>query len=207
MRIYTALMADETAEDMFKDLPKAMIDCYPWAESGGYRPVAFGQVCRTGAGLCVRLTAYESEPKAVYRSANDPVYRDSCLEFFINPFPDGNAFCDFELNANGALLLGHFNDGVFRLVDYCGRWDFKVKCKVENGAAPFWSVEFFVPYAFLSEMFPGFDADTASIMRVNFYKCGDETEKPHYGCWSPVRAEKPDFFRPECFGILKLEEK
>lgn len=36
----------------------------------------------------------------------------------------------------------------------------------------------------------------------NFYKCGDETEFPHYGAWSPVRTLSPDFHRPEFFGTL-----
>ena len=36
----------------------------------------------------------------------------------------------------------------------------------------------------------------------NFYKCGDETEFPHYGMWSEAVSDTPDFHRPECFGRL-----
>ena len=42
-------------------------------------------------------------------------------------------------------------------------------------------------------------------MKGNFYKCGDDTKYPHFGCWNEVVWEEPDFHRPECFGDLILE--
>jgi hypothetical protein len=42
------------------------------------------------------------------------------------------------------------------------------------------------------------------IFRANFYKCGDKLTVPHYLSWNPVGAEKPDFHRPEYFGLLKF---
>ena len=41
-------------------------------------------------------------------------------------------------------------------------------------------------------------------MRANFYKCGDKTLKPHFLSWSPIQSEKPDFHRPEDFGIINF---
>ena len=41
-------------------------------------------------------------------------------------------------------------------------------------------------------------------MRGNFYKC-DESVHPHFGVWNPVATPQPDFHRPECFGILRLQ--
>ena len=43
------------------------------------------------------------------------------------------------------------------------------------------------------------------IANANFYKCGDETQKPHYLSWSPVKTSKPDFHSPEYFGKLIFE--
>jgi hypothetical protein len=43
------------------------------------------------------------------------------------------------------------------------------------------------------------------VARANFYKCGDETETPHFGAWSPVQTPQPDFHRPEFFGRLVFE--
>jgi hypothetical protein len=38
----------------------------------------------------------------------------------------------------------------------------------------------------------------------NFYKCGDETEYPHFGCWNLIASPVPDFHRPEYFGEIVL---
>jgi hypothetical protein len=42
------------------------------------------------------------------------------------------------------------------------------------------------------------------IFRANFYKCGDRLSVPHYLTWNPVGTVKPDYHRPEYFGILKF---
>ena len=43
------------------------------------------------------------------------------------------------------------------------------------------------------------------IANANFYKCGDDTTKPHYLSWNPVKTENPDFHRPEFFGTLNFK--
>ena len=43
------------------------------------------------------------------------------------------------------------------------------------------------------------------ISSANFYKCGDDTTKPHYISWNPVKSINPDFHRPEHFGILNFQ--
>ena len=84
-------------------IEKAPIDCYPWG--GDYRPRAYGQCAfLPGRGLAVRLTAWEREPKAVYTANGDPVYKDSCLEFFASFDAHSQKYMNFEMNANGAYL-------------------------------------------------------------------------------------------------------
>ena len=39
----------------------------------------------------------------------------------------------------------------------------------------------------------------------NFYKCADGTDSMHFVSWSPIPTAKPDFHRPEFFGILIFE--
>jgi hypothetical protein len=43
------------------------------------------------------------------------------------------------------------------------------------------------------------------VSNANFYKCGDDTTKRHYLSWNPVKTPKPDFHRPEYFGILNFQ--
>ena len=42
------------------------------------------------------------------------------------------------------------------------------------------------------------------VLKANFYKCGDKLSVPHYLSWNPVTTEKPDFHRPEYFGLLEF---
>ena len=182
----------------FDRAPKAPIACCPWA-AYPTAPKACGAVCYTDEALLVRLTCFEQSPKITYYQPNEPVYKDSCLEFFINPLPGQNTFCDFECNAAGTLLLGHFHEGSFGLLDPAARPDFQVKAVRESD---FWQVDLTLPASFLEQTFPGFRFADGGEMAVNFYKCGDETDHPHYSCWSPIEDEKPNFFHAENFGIL-----
>lgn len=201
-RIYTAFPAEGQPID-FSRAHKAEIDCYPWDDGDGYRPRAYGQVVYDRENLFVRLACRERDPLVTYDRPNQPVYQDSCLEFFINPTPERDTFMDFELNAAGVLLLGHYRDGDFRLLDPESRPDFDIRCE-RDPAEGWWSVQLRIPFSFLREVF-GLDGDCPKSMAVNLYKCGDHTTHPHYGCWSPIPSGgKPDFFRSDCFGTLLL---
>ena len=202
MPIYEAPKAKLGTTDPFSEAPKAMIDYCPWADYPT-APKAYGQVCYTKDAILVRLTAFEADPKITFFKPNEPVYEDSCLEFFINPLPGKDTFCDFECNANGTLLLGFYNEGDFGFLDPKTRPDFHVKASRanEDGEAC-WKVEYTIPASFLETTFEGFSFEEGGDIHINFYKCGDKTTVPHYSCWSPILSEKISFFRSEFFGTL-----
>ena len=70
----------------FSRAEKAMISNYKWTE--GYTPEAYAQLIYVeNKGFALRMTAMESNPKAEYKARfGDPVYKDSCLEFFVKKF-------------------------------------------------------------------------------------------------------------------------
>ena len=37
---------------------------------------------------------------------------------------------------------------------------------------------------------------------ANFYKCGDKTERPHYGVWHLIPLDKPDYHQPKYLGKI-----
>jgi len=54
---------------------------------------AYGQMGYiAGKEWIVKLTAYEKNPMATYTQDNDPVYRDSALEVFLNFMPEKEYF-------------------------------------------------------------------------------------------------------------------
>jgi len=41
--------------------------------------------------------------------------------------------------------------------------------------------------------------------KANFFKCGDDTQQPHFLSWQPIDTPRPDFHRPEFFGFLQFD--
>ena len=186
----------------FSRAEKAMISNYKWTE--GYTPEAYAQlVCVEGRGFALRMTAIESNPKAVYTKFDEPVYTDSCLEFFVSFNNESNKYMNFEMNSNGAFLAAVRTDRANKTSIKMLAPLPKVKAFKNDDS---WSVEVFFSNDFIGKTFGKFSFARGESFRGNFYKCGDETEIPHFGMWNPVETEKPDFHRPEFFGTLTIEK-
>ena len=48
---------------------------------------------------------------------------------------------------------------------------------------------------------------SATRVRANFYKCGDNLTEPHYLAWNNIKSAKPDFHLPEFFGTLIFQKR
>ena len=189
-------------------VPAAEIDCYRWLT--GYAPRATAQLVYVeGEAFVLRMTCRENAPRAVCTEYNQPVYTDSCLEFFAIWDNTSDRYVNMEMNARGTLLsnIGADRHGRTPIRDLCGEI-FPVTGEMADGA---WTVTATVPLSMLASLY-GTDAAVLAdkltagyAFRGNFYKCGDNTEIPHYGMWNPVGTEKPDFHRPEYFGTLILD--
>ncbi len=195
------------AEINWSTLPVARIDNYLWLD--GYTPEAMAQLAYIeGECFVLRMSCAEKEPLCRYRAYNEPVYTDSCLEFFADWVGDGR-YVNMEMNACGTLLscVGAGRGNRTPIKELCDGAIFPVSARIDPKA---WSVTATIPLTMLADIYGiTSDALTAKLsagytFRGNFYKCGDETAIPHYGMWSPVDTEKPDYHRPEYFGELVL---
>jgi hypothetical protein len=194
--VYNILVKDSVD---FSDAPKAEIACYKWTE--GYTPYAFAQLIYVrDLGLALHMEAYESDPKSVYTMYNQPVYTDSCLEFFVNCNPDQPLYINFEMNANGAFLsaLRPGRKGKQPIHELMSDLPAVMAKKFEDH----WSVDAFFTLSQIKTLFGKDTFETGDVLLGNFYKCGDETPIPHFGMWAPIDLEAPDFHRPEFFGKL-----
>jgi hypothetical protein len=200
------------------------IKYFPWAERiGSYQPEAYARACWTDTSIHVQLEAWEPKEaiRATHWKINDMVCEDSCLEFFFQPDPQRDPrYINLEFNSLGTHLIGMGT----------GRHDLRFLqdtdrelLDVQNGIllAPEgreggvnqgrqdmqgWHVSFAVPFTYLKKHFPDFSPCKGAKIKGNFYKCGDLTPHPHYGCWSRMGCEKPDFHRPEYFGDILFGE-
>ncbi len=200
------LPAGTVAADVvdWSTVPAAPIDNFFWYE--GHSPKTTAQlVYVTDFGFILHMTCAEVNPKAIYHNYNEPVYTDSCMEFFCDWLGDGR-YINMEMNSLGTLLSCIGPDRYDRtpIADLSGGEIFPVKGEIGNGT---WSVTAEIPTSLLCKIL---DVDSIPFgsgytFRGNFYKCGDETAVLHYGMWNPIGTEKADFHRPEYFGTLMIE--
>jgi hypothetical protein len=185
-------------------LPPLLVDHYLWLDNA-YRPRVEVRLWWSRKSLYVRFRVAEKRARGRYTKFQDPVYKDSCVEFFVDMFPEkGRGYLNFEMNANGTLLAQFGPDRDHRKP----LWPEDVaNMSIVSGEENWpevgdnWHVEYSVPFE-LFRKFYGEDVRPGHRAAANFYKCGDDTPMPHYGAWSPVETPTPDFHRPEFFGEL-----
>lgn len=180
------------------------LDVVNWADYP-YRPEVSFRIAYTDNAILLHYKVKENSVRARYGQANEPVYKDSCVEFFITPAGDG-VYYNLECNCIGTILLGggkpgnreHATPSVIASID---RW-------ASLGRVPFeerigeteWEVALVIPFgAFFKHNISSPDGKS---IRANFYKCGDDLSVPHFLSWNPIPVEKPNFHLPEYFGEL-----
>lgn len=181
---------------LWEEIPAYEISHALWNTT--YQPKALARLAYIeNDALYINMFVEEKNPKADYHKQNDPVYKDSCLECFINLNPLHQVeYLNIEVNANGAMLMGFGKDrhARQRIEEELTIGSFKN----ERG----WGFTLILPIEFLKQFF----TEIGHEWRGNFYKCGDETKEVHFLSWSEVKEEKPDFHCPQWFGKLTLSD-
>ncbi|KRE73822.1 carbohydrate-binding family 9-like protein [Paenibacillus sp. Soil750] len=189
--------------------PELAIDHYFWLDNG-YTPTVKAKLLYTSECIHLHYNIYEANPTILYHTMNEPVFKDSCVEFFFQPLPESDPrYLNFEMNAAGTLLLKLGSDrndrtylqnvdpALFLIHTSTGCYD-----PIANMS--YWQLEISIPFDWIQTMFPDFRPETGRTFRANFYKCGDETPLPHYGCWNRITSSVPDFHRSCDFGELEF---
>lgn len=184
----------------FSSALRADISCYKWGD--GYEPTAYAQLIYVeGKGFALHMHCDETEPKAIYSNYNDPVYKDSCLEFFVSFNANSPLYMNFEMNSNGAFLSAVRTDRKNKTpIDRLCELPEVKSSRDANG----WSVDVFFGLETIGKLFGECTFEKGSTFKGNFYKCGDETLHPHFGMWSPIDLPSADFHRPEFFGTFVI---
>ncbi len=197
---HVCLPEDVPAESpLWQKAEEAAIDQFAWDNGTGYRPHTTARLLASRGGISVLFTTDEAPLTARYTQNNEDVWCDSCVEFFIQPNPEDPRYLNFEMNSRGALLLGlgtHTDDRT--LLDFDAK-RFRIQPKVQNGV---WTHRLYVPFDFLRQHFEKIEP----AFRGNLFKCGDETEHPHFGSWSPITWPEPQFHLSQFFGTFMLTQ-
>ena len=151
--------------------------------------------------------------RAVARQHQDPVCRDSCVEFFFTPGADlGLSYFNLEVNCGGTVLFAwHPKGGNVIPIAAVDLEQIEIKSSLPKIVEPeiegptMWSVEYRLPFSVIHRYCPEASPPEAGVVwRANFYKCADATSHPHWLTWSYVDHPVPKFHMPQCFGRLEF---
>ena len=152
--------------------------------------------------------------RAVAKQYQDPVCRDSCVEFFFTPGPNlGLSYFNIEINCGGTMLFWWHPEGKEGIPVAAEDGD-----RVEIGHSlpqtvdpeivepTVWTLEYRLPFAVVEKYCPDASKPASGVIwKANLYKCADATSHPHWLTWSFVDHPTPKFHVPECFGTLRFE--
>ena len=149
--------------------------------------------------------------RAARQDYQSDVCKDSCVEFFFTPGSDiSRGYFNIETNCISAMLLNHqkarATGQICISLDDCRKIEisstFSVPSEREIQRKMTWVLEYRFPLSVM-ESYAEVEKPAAGIEWLcNFYKCGDETSRPHWLTWSKVDLPRPDFHQPEFFGKL-----
>lgn len=189
--------------DALDGLPKQSIAYAPWSDG---KPLPKASFAIAHGAESVYLKYYVREPaiRAEHLNINEPVYEDSCVEFFI-AFGDDAAYYNLEFNCIGNCL-GQYGrsktDRAYLPVQLLSQIRHQTQIRNSVAGQISWELTLCIPVKIFSRH-PGLVV-SGQPARVNFYKCGDKLPDPHYLCWNNIVAARPefhliDFFREIAF--------
>jgi hypothetical protein len=198
---------DIVSKNLDSQKKRNRIDQLNW-KGFDYKPEVEFSIGYSDNGIMLKYYITENYFKAEKTESNQMVCEDSCVEFFTSPGNDG-IYYNFEFNGIGTCLLGTGTSRENnlkadpRIIEGIRRKTSMGKEPVSERKGEFtWTITVGIP---LNIFFHHkITALRGRSFRANFYKCGDKLSVPHFITWSPVRTPKPDFHRPDYFGMIKF---
>jgi hypothetical protein len=85
--------------------PKQQIDNLLWSITG-YKPEVSFAMAYTNTSILLKYYVIEEHIKASYNEINDPVFKDTCVEFFV-AFNGDDRYYNLEFNCIGTPLMAY----------------------------------------------------------------------------------------------------
>lgn len=182
-------------------------------ESSAHKPRTRVRLVHDHEGIAGMFRVEDRFVRCIRTGFQEDVFRDSCVEFFVEPRPEGGYF-NFEFNCGGAVLASWITDPTrtdqgfkaFRRLSLQDCRRIGVRSSLPPVVEPertdplVWTLSFFVPFAVMETYAGSVRTREGSVWRANFYKCADDSSHPHWASWSPV--DTLNFHSPRCFGRI-----
>ncbi len=178
---------------------------FPWKKEFPSCPETHVTVSYTDEGFDLHFVSFETNLRATETAPNTMVCFDSCMEMFMQFAPDTDPrYINIEINPNGAAYSAiSYDRHHSTLIDpayITGELDIQTAVFDDR-----WEIRCHIPVSYIKRQIPSYAHGAGAHLRGNFYKCGELTGHSHFGCWSNIEWQQPDFHRPEFFGDLILE--
>lgn len=179
------------------------IDHSPWP-AFPQEPTTSFTIAHIQDAILLKFYVTEPAPRITFYTANDPVYKDSCVEFFIS-WDAGRSYYNLESNAIGTFLLGYGPGRENRsplsagLIQTIGHYS-SLPSSSQDEPGTGWSLTLKIPLEIF--IHDSITTLTATAAKANFYKCGDDCAAPHYLAWNNITTPSPDFHQSRFFGDL-----
>lgn len=183
------------------------IDIVNWPDYP-YCPEVEFRIVHTGEAILLNYRVKEGSIRAVASSDQGRVWEDSCCEFFVRPENEVEYY-NFECNCVGTLLLNYGKKGERlhapeKILSDIKRWSSLGKKTFEERIGEVsWELSLIIPVSSLFNH--DFKDLSGTVLRGNFYKCGDLLQTPHFLSWSEINLPVPCFHCPDFFGYLYFE--
>ncbi len=195
---------------VFSELAENKINTLNWPDEYPLCPEVSFRVFHNDEYLFVQYDVCEGATAALETCDGKDVYRDSCVEFFLQPSDADPHYYNFEWNAIGTLCMSrrtgrfdpvHATGEALASVLRASSYPHKAFCEVKGDNQ--WRLRVAIPCAALF----GDSLKTwkGASLKGNFYKCGDGLSTPHYATWAPIQTPAPDYHRPEFFQDITCE--
>lgn len=184
-------------------------------ESSAHHPATAARLLHDDEALYGIFLVHDHYVRCRFTHFQDPVWRDSCVEFFVQPDGAGPYF-NFEFACGGAFLahcvtnprrsggklagftpLAESDASAVRVYH-----SLPARVEPEIGQPVTWLLEFAIPLALLAKYAEFSQPAAGRTWRANFYKCAEENSHPHWAAWAPV--DELNFHLPRCFGTLRF---
>jgi hypothetical protein len=184
--------------------------------SSSHRPVARARLLYDERSFYLQFRVLDRYVRCTRTQYQEPVFRDSCVEFFVRPKTSAGYF-NFETNCGGVLLLSYIEDPtrtsegfakftpVAQEHGQCIRIEHSMPRVVfpEQAGPIDWQVGCQIPLNVLEAYVGPLGTLHGQVWLGNFYKCADESSHPHWASWSPI-GEELNFHRPDCFAPIQF---
>lgn len=183
-------------------------------EVPGFRPVTEFRLMYDDSYIYVIFRVNDRYVLCSNENINDPVWEDSCVEFFFAA--DTNLperYFNLEVNCGGIPLMGYNivpREQFIRLdpadissIEIAHSLPGKVDPEITEPVT--WIIEYRIPLGMLEKYARITKPEKGVVWKANFYKIAVNNSNPHYMTWAPVDNPRPDFHLPVFFGKIRFK--